>query len=45
MNKGNVVVDASPTINVDESTNDDEEIKIPVDDGNRIPHGEPVEHF
>nr|KAJ0198392.1 hypothetical protein LSAT_V11C700343340 [Lactuca sativa] len=32
MNKGNVVVHASPTIDVDESTNDDAKIKIPVDD-------------
>ncbi|KAL7608676.1 hypothetical protein Lser_V15G12445 [Lactuca serriola] len=42
--KGKAVVLTDPTVDVDESANDEEKLLLFVDDDNIIPDGEPVEH-
>nr|KAJ0228327.1 hypothetical protein LSAT_V11C100021700 [Lactuca sativa] len=39
------VVHVEPIVDVDEFVNDETKLMMVVDDGNIIPHGEPVEHF
>nr|KAJ0214998.1 hypothetical protein LSAT_V11C300105250 [Lactuca sativa] len=43
--KGKSVVQDDRTVDVGESVNDEAKLMVMVDDGNIVPHGEPMEHF